>query len=118
MKGTILIVDDDRDLCKLLSMYLRKIGYTTTCLHALNDVEFHLQDNPILILLDNQLDDGIGLDFISHFKRSCPDVPIVLMTADYVTDLKKKADFVCIDGLLLKPFTTRSLDQVLERIAA
>lgn len=118
MKQTILIVDDDKDLCKILSLYVKSFGFASVCLHNLQDVEYYLmQKNPAMVLLDNRLDDGQGIDFITQFKKWCPDVPIILMTADHEHDLKDSSQFGCIDGLLLKPFTPVSLNSVLNGIA-
>lgn len=119
MKQTILIVDDDKDLCLVLGLYLRSYGFTPIALHSLTEVEYFLmQKNPAMILLDNKLDDGMGIDFITQFKKWCPDVPIVLMTADTEHELRQSSHFGCIDGLLLKPFSPVYLDELLKAIPA
>lgn len=58
------------------------------------------------------------MDHIDRFKSGSPGVPMVLMTADFIQDLRKSQGYLSFDGLLLKPFSPDKLDVVLERIAS
>ena len=60
---------------------------------------------PALILLDINLPDGSGLDFLQSIKRDCPDCPVILLTAndtdgDIVNGLELGAD-----DYITKPFS-------------
>jgi DNA-binding NtrC family response regulator len=115
----ILIVDDDDDLCRILSLYIRSKGFTTLRLDTIHGIEPLLQaQNPCLILLDNRLKDGLGINFIKILKERVPHTPVVLMTADHMLDLKESENFPSIEHFLFKPFSPDSLNEILERVAA
>jgi len=106
---TILIVDDDKPLCDLLTRYLTDNSYTT--LIANNGTEmFQLLDAniPELIILDLMLpgDDGLTL---AKKLRSTSNIPIIILSArgdevDRIVGLEIGAD-----DYLSKPFNPREL---------
>ena len=74
----VLIVEDDRLTARLLEFYLQDAGYET-CLapdvaEGLRQAELFVPD---VILLDWQLPDGTGLDFLEH-SRGKPTTVVVL----------------------------------------
>jgi DNA-binding response OmpR family regulator len=119
MNQLILIVENDTDLCHLLELHIRSKGYKTISVHSIKETESLLLDKqPSMVLLDNNLDDGIGMDHIEKLKATSPEMSVVLMTADYIQDLRKSRHYPEIDGLLLKPFSPDKLNEVLNRIPA
>lgn len=77
---TLLIVDDEVDVCRLLRRTLLKRFQRVECAHTLRDgcaMAAALQ--PDVILLDNNLPDGYGLDHIAAFKLAAPSARIVMM---------------------------------------
>lgn len=97
MKGTILVVDDEEQLRKLLSRILALEGYTlleAPGLHqALQLMKTHDVD---LVLCDVKLQDGNGVAFVPVLKQSYPATEIILLTAygniaDGVTAIKQGA---------------------------
>ena len=55
-KGKILVVDDEKNICDLLRMYLEKEGYTVVMAHTgLDAVNMFAAENPDLVLLDIML---------------------------------------------------------------
>jgi two-component system, OmpR family, response regulator len=119
MEKLVFIIDNDCDLCRILSFYIKKKGFQTICVNLLRDVEEQLRNcQPHLILLDNKMDDGFGVDMITNIKALCPDTPVVLMTADDTSDFEKSDNFKIIDRILAKPFAPLALDQILLNLAA
>lgn len=118
MKNVILIVENDQDLSRLLTMHLRRKGYSTLSVDSLKGAE-SLLSNPglTLMLIDNHLEDGLAIDHVEHFKSRSPGTPIVMMTADYIQDIRKSKQFNSLDGILLKPFSPDSLNDILPAIA-
>ena len=125
----ILIIEDDRalnqGLCKALktdnnSMQVCSGLYASatdrqivSCENLKDAKEQLLCGMPSLILLDINLPDGSGLDFLQSVKRECPDCPVILLTAndtdgDIVNGLELGAD-----DYITKPF---SVDELLARI--
>ena len=102
----ILIIEDDtalnQGLCKALKTDSRKLISCET-IKAARDQS--LCGCPSLILLDINLPDGSGLDFLQELKRELPAIPIILLTAndtdlDIVRGLELGAD-----DYITKPFS-------------
>ncbi|MBK9194692.1 MAG: sigma-54-dependent Fis family transcriptional regulator [Flavobacteriales bacterium] len=77
----LLVVDDDQDICLLLSRFLEKRGYTvntagrkTTALALLKEHRFDL------ILCDHRLPDADSLEMLGHFREGAPGVPVIVIT--------------------------------------
>jgi two-component system, NtrC family, response regulator HydG len=77
----ILLVDDDQDICLLLSRFLEKKGYVvrtagrkSAALPLLKDEKFDL------ILCDHRLPDADSLEMLDHFKSMSPGVPVLIIT--------------------------------------
>ena len=71
----VLIVDDELDICYLLSGMLKQRNFLTGFVNTLSDAVIALQnDPPGILFLDNHLPDGFGLDFIPYIKKNYPDV--------------------------------------------
>lgn len=106
---TILIVDDDKPLCDLLTRYLTDNGYTTLVANDGTGMHQQLQaTTPDLIILDLMLpgDDGLTL---ARRLRSTNSIPIIILSArgdevDRIVGLEVGAD-----DYLSKPFNPREL---------
>ncbi len=77
----ILLVDDDQDICLLLSRFLEKKGYVvrtagrkSAALPLLKDEKFDL------ILCDHRLPDADSLEMLDHFKSMATGVPVLIIT--------------------------------------
>jgi DNA-binding NtrC family response regulator len=100
----LLIVDDDSDLCSVLAAGLRKIC-PVHIEHDLRSAEKYLaHEHPIIILLDNNLPDGLGVMEIKYLMDLYPTIKIVLMTADPSDELKEKAIHEGAVRFIAKPF--------------
>lgn len=115
MNDTILIVEDEPKLARLLSSYLRQAGYDPECLENGLDVLPRVRERmPALILLDLMLPGRNGIDVCKEI-RSFSTVPIIMVTArieeiDRLLGLELGADdYIC------KPFSPR---EVVARVKA
>ncbi len=102
----ILIVEDDRELgqglCKALKADNRQL---VSCPDLKNARLQLLCGGVTLVLLDINLPDGSGLDFLQEIKKDYPAIPVILLTAndtdmDIVDGLEKGAD-----DYITKPFS-------------
>ncbi|WP_322497564.1 sigma-54-dependent transcriptional regulator [Candidatus Cyrtobacter comes] len=80
---SVLIIDDERDICEFISDVLREDGYTCNSLHDSTSVLEQIQNNtPDVILLDIWLEgspiDGIGL--LKLIKSAHPMVPVIVIS--------------------------------------
>jgi two-component system response regulator CpxR len=109
MLEKILIIDDDAELCEMLSEYLHKEGFDVeTVQHGVRGLERARTSAAHLIVLDVMLPGMNGFDLLREL-RTTSDVPVVLLTArgdemDRIVGLEIGAD-----DYLSKPFNAREL---------
>ncbi|MCD6319649.1 MAG: response regulator transcription factor [Candidatus Desulfofervidaceae bacterium] len=109
---TVFIVDDEPDICELVSLHLGKSGFKVkSFLNASDFLETLSSQKPDLIVLDLMLPDMDGLEICKYLKtqRETADIPIIMLTArgedtDKVLGLELGAD-----DYVTKPFSPREL---------
>ncbi len=116
----VLIVDDEADICLLLSGLLRRLGYQPTCAHFLEEGRQCLSRQHFdAIFLDLNLPDGIGFDLLSTIKNglSVVESPKVVMISafDGMAERKRASDQGA-DYFMGKPFTRKTVEQALESL--
>ena len=112
----ILIIDDDVDLCELLTESLRRQGFSVvTVQDGLTGLKRALSNEFALIVLDLMLP---GLDGSEVLKRirSCSNVPVIILTAkgeanDRILGIEGGAD-----DYLAKPFNPRELSARMQAV--
>src|SRR5258708_3108817 len=78
----VLIVDDDKLICRWLNAVLTAEGYECRVAQSAEDAEPLMQEGPFdLALLDIYLGSGNGLDFLEKLKAAQPQCNCVVMTA-------------------------------------
>lgn len=82
MQRSVLIIDDEVDLCLLVKSHLRKLGYSVSIAHTLEDGILQLQlAKPSILLLDNNLPDGTGWSKVEEINSRFPGMNIILISA-------------------------------------
>lgn len=105
----ILIVDDEADMCLLLNILLADKNITLDHVTSLSSASTYLEsDQPTIVILDNKLPDGYGIDYIPALKKAYPDIRIIMISgfADAAKDLALHNG---ADVFLNKPFTKEQL---------
>ena len=106
----VLIVEDELDICYLLSGMLKRRHLNTSYVTSLLDAEKELNTiNPDILFIDNHLPDGFGVDFISVIKQAHPFTKIVMITAHNTNDDKTKALKQGVDYFIGKPFSSETI---------
>lgn len=111
----VLIVDDDKNICDLLRVYLEKEGYSTIISNEGNEAMVKFNSlNLDIVLLDIMLPGMDGWQICKEIRKAS-DTPIIMLTAkseifDKVLGLELGAD-----DYIVKPFDTK---EVLARIKA
>ena len=101
----ILIIEDEGEMCLVLNILLTDEDIELEHVKNLSAAEEYLSnETPSLIILDNKLPDGFGVDYISHLKEKNPSVKIVMITG-YDASAKEIALENGADLFLEKPFT-------------
>lgn len=107
--STILIVDDDYNICDLVRLYLEKEGYS---IEIANNGNIALDKfrtlQPSLILLDIMLPGMDGLEVCREIRKTS-NVPIIMLTAKDDTFDKVLGLELGADDYIAKPFDTREL---------
>jgi CheY-like chemotaxis protein len=108
-KNTILVIEDDEAICKLISYILQKSGYSViickTGIEAFNWLKNNL---PVIVLCDIALPDINGekiLTFIRRLDRSYK-IPVVAVTGIARTGDKERFLKRGFTGYISKPFNT------------
>ena len=100
----ILIVDDDKNICDLLRLYLEKEGYQTFQAHdGEAALAAYTQNKPDLVLLDVMMPVMDGVAATAKI-REFSNVPIILLTAKSETEDKVLGLNVGADDYITKPF--------------
>lgn len=114
----VLIIDDELDVCYLLSGILTRKKLNTSYVNTLGDAEVAMRnDVPDLIFLDNHLPDGYGLDFISYIKKKLPLTKIIMITAHDSAEERNRAYREGVDLFLSKPFSRELIYETLEKVS-
>ena len=82
-KKKVLIIDDEVDFCLLMQFYLSKKNWDVSISHTLHDGLGLVQNNnPDIVILDNNLPDGLGWPAARNILESVPDVHLFLISAN------------------------------------
>lgn len=77
----LLVIDDDHDICTLLSAFLTKNSFQVNTAYTGRSALSMLQNyKPDLILCDFRLDDITGAEVLESSKQLYPELPVVIMT--------------------------------------
>ncbi len=77
-----LVVDDEPDIRELLELTLARMQIDARSAATLGEAERLLADGGFdLCLTDMRLPDGDGLELVRHIQRSCPQLPVAVITA-------------------------------------
>ena len=106
----LLVVDDDVDLLRLLSMRLTANGYRVTTADSAEAALARLAvERPDLVISDVRLPDRDGLALFDEIRRQHASLPVILLTAHGSIPDAVEATSKGVYGYLTKPFDSRAL---------
>jgi DNA-binding NtrC family response regulator len=112
----VLIIDDDRAICRLLEVRLEPRGFAiqsfTSALEGLDFFEHHEVD---VVLTDVRMAEVGGLDLCARMTAARPDIPVVVMTAHPDLPSAISALRAGAHDFLSKPLDIDELAAVLQR---
>jgi two-component system, OmpR family, response regulator len=113
----VLIVDDELDICYLLSGMLKQRNFITGFVNTLSDAVVALQnDTPGILFLDNHLPDGFGLDFIPYIKKNYPEVKVIMITAHDGAVERRQAYEGGVDLFVAKPLNRKLINDAIDKL--
>ena len=77
----VLVVEDEGEMGLLLNLILSERNFELDYVNNLLAADEYLQkQQPSVIILDNKLPDGFGVDFISYLKKKYPAIKIIMIS--------------------------------------
>ena len=109
----ILIIEDDRDSCELLRHVLPEWDLTLSHTIA-GAVSHYLESHFDLVMLDNWLPDGSGIELCREMRSRFPDTPIIFMSAAAQESTIGEAISAGADRYFVKPFDPDELRETVK----
>lgn len=111
----VLVVDDEVEICLLVTQYLRKLGYDVTYSLSIAEAMGKIAATPYdLLFVDLNLSDGSGYDVIKALRESNVDTKVIVISAydnERLRALQKGASL-----FLAKPFSKKAIDESLQKL--
>jgi len=118
-KASLLLVDDDRDLLRLLSIRLAAAGYRiTTAESGEQALACIAAERPQLVLSDMRMGGMDGVVLFDAIHRAYPTLPLIILTAHGTIPKAVAAVRRSISGYLTKPYEPKELLAQIERCLA
>lgn len=114
---TILIIDDEADFCALMKKAFTGGDYTVDCAGSLLEATLKLQGHPWVVLLDNNLPDGSGIDYLHSHSAQFFDSFVIMISADASPALERRAKKEGVDAFIQKPFSVGLLKELIGKVA-
>ncbi len=106
----LLMVEDSASLTAIYKAYLENEGYKIVCVESLARAHMTLDAfAPDVVLLDIELPDGNGMDFLEHAMQLPEPPQVVVMTAHATSDMAVRAVEMGATDFLTKPFDAARL---------
>jgi len=111
----VLVVDDEVEICLLVSQYLKKLGYEVSFSLSIAEALDKIASAPYdLLFLDLNLSDGSGYELIKVLQESHSTTKVIVISA-YDSE-KTKALQKGATLFLAKPFTKKAIDDSLQQL--
>lgn len=111
----VLIIEDEGEMGLVLNMIFADRDFQLDYVNNLLSADEYLKkQEPSLIILDNKLPDGFGVDFISYIKKKQPSAKIIM-----ISGLAAARDVALENGadlFLEKPFSLDKFEEAIEKV--
>ncbi|MEE8528744.1 MAG: sigma-54 dependent transcriptional regulator [Gammaproteobacteria bacterium] len=112
-RSTVLIIDDEPDICELLSITLKRMDLKTDTCGDLSSARSLLESNAYdLCLTDMKLPDGNGLDLVDWMQKHVPSIPVAVITAHGNVESAVKALKLGAFDFVSKPLDLKDLRSI------
>lgn len=107
--GKVLVVDDDKNICEVIKMYLENSGYNVRVANDGREAqEMFSSYKPDLVLLDVMLPYIDGIDVLKWIRKDS-ETPVIMITAKGETFDKVLGLELGADDYMVKPFEPKEL---------
>jgi len=113
----LLVVEDQGEMCLILDLILSERNIESDYVNNLLDADEYLEKNkPSVIILDNKLPDGFGVDFITYVKKKYPGIKIIMISG--FSTARDVALENGADAFLEKPFSMDNVNKAIDEVLA
>lgn len=120
MAKKILVVDDEKDIVEIISMYLKKDGYETIGAYdGIEALEKIAGERPDLIILDIMMPklDGHSLNIKLKENPETKDIPVIVITGKgHLREIIMAREDVSVVDYLEKPFNMKELSEKIKNV--
>jgi len=113
----ILIIDDEEDLCWLLSNILRAKGYNVIIANTISEGAARLKESLDLVFLDLKLPDGDGMDILPKIKEINSETLVTIISAYGSAEKRERATEKGVCSFIDKPFTEENILSLLAQFS-
>jgi len=115
--GSVLVVDDEPDMCTSYERLLRRLGYRVIQAGSRAAGLAAIQaERLVLVVSDLRLGDGSGLDVITAARAAPTRVPSIVVTGFLSAESRRAALEAGASGFLAKPFAARDFTALVEQV--
>ena len=104
MSKNILVIDDDKNICEVIKLYLQKEGFAVSlAFDGQAGIDEFAREVPALIVLDIMMPKKDGWEVLKHIRKTSA-VPVIMLTAKGETFDKVLGLELGADDYIVKPF--------------
>ena len=116
MEETILLVDDEKDLCEVLEISLTDLGYKVlTADTGKKALRIYKEHRPSIVLTDIRMPGMDGIELLQKIKQESPDAEVIMITGYGDIDLAIRSLKYEATDFITKPINDDVLEIALKR---
>ncbi len=117
LQPIILLVDDEEDLCDLMSMTLMRMGIRThSAYNVAQAKQLIMTQNYHACITDMNLPDGNGIELVEFISANFPQLPVAILTAYGNMELAIAALKAGAFDFISKPIQQIELEQLIAKV--
>jgi DNA-binding NtrC family response regulator len=115
-KGSLLLVDDDRQVLHSMAEWLREQGYQVDTAASCNEAKAAVDRRAYeVVLVDIRLSDGDGFDVLAHCRKAHSETAVIMITGYGTVDSAIEAIRMGAFDFLTKPLIDEELEVAIQR---
>ena len=115
MPKKIMVIDDEEKMCSILKQMLENEGYQVqTSTDGRAAIEEIKKDAFNLVISDVCMPLISGVELLSQIKGFKPDLPVIFVTAQDMSEVLQDALQLGLDGFIEKPFNMQTVFEVIK----
>jgi DNA-binding NtrC family response regulator len=115
---SVLVVDDDPDVCEYLKDFLVSDGYgVTVCSDSTQVVESLRQADYHVVVLDLMMPKLSGIEVLERIRETDDDIAVIILTGYPTLETAQSSIRHDVSAYIRKPFQAKEFREAIERIA-